>query len=295
MTHHHTFKHGWRNKYRRSMPWAEVISKDLSFALRDAWNWLRNGGKLPVLLVIPQFPSSRTSLYKIARALRCRLTNRAVKAPALIIYFNDHTHSPEPEIPVQYRGIRLLNAQCTDISKTHVDEVHSAVFGYNTRIDPRLHQGNAVVKSNSNAMHDGHIVHCPLSEVPEDTICQLLINNAFNEEWVVDYRVPVIGGAIPLVYLKFKSFHQRFTNHVAHTEMKRPAEVFSQTELDQLRRFALAMKADFCEFDVLRHKENGLIYVIDVNKTPYGPPKGLAAQEQAVRLLSDCFREKFLS
>ena len=51
------------------------------------------------------------------------------------------------------------------------------------------------------------------------------------------------------------------------------------------------MKVDFCEFDVLRHKGNQKIYIIDVNKTPYGPPEPLNKrdQEKALKILSNAF------
>ena len=51
------------------------------------------------------------------------------------------------------------------------------------------------------------------------------------------------------------------------------------------------MKVDFCEFDVLRHKGNQKIYIIDVNKTPYGPPDPLNQKDKvvALKLLSDAF------
>ncbi|MBL7942648.1 MAG: hypothetical protein JNM00_07770 [Flavobacteriales bacterium] len=292
--HHHPLRRGWRNDYRHGMPLSEALSKDLKYFFKDAWHWMLNGGKLPVIRVFPQFPSSRTTLYKIADALRYRLTNHHTKTPSVLVYFNDHTYSKSPEIPDQYAQILVINRNCNDISKTRVDEVHQQIFGYNTRVDAHTHQGNAVLKSNSNAMHDGHIVHCPMKDQPEDTICQIVIDNAADAEYVVDYRVPVIGKDIPLVYLKFKHFHQRFTNHVARTEMTKPTEVFTEMELEKIRSFAHAMSADFCEFDVLRHKGDGRIYIIDVNKTPYGPPKGLVQADKAVALLADSFRRNFL-
>ena len=51
------------------------------------------------------------------------------------------------------------------------------------------------------------------------------------------------------------------------------------------------MEVDFCEFDVLRHKGNQKIYIIDVNKTPYGPPEPLNRKDKVIALkkLSDAF------
>jgi hypothetical protein len=62
-------------------------------------------------------------------------------------------------------------------------------------------------------------------------------------------------------------------------------------EIDQIEKYAAAMKIDFCEFDVLRHKGNQKIYIIDVNKTPYGPPDPLNKEDKTIALkkLSEAF------
>jgi glutathione synthase/RimK-type ligase-like ATP-grasp enzyme len=62
-------------------------------------------------------------------------------------------------------------------------------------------------------------------------------------------------------------------------------------EIQHIEKYAAAMKVDFCEFDVLRHKGNQKIYIIDVNKTPYGPPEPLNNSDQVIALkkLSDAF------
>jgi hypothetical protein len=45
------------------------------------------------------------------------------------------------------------------------------------------------------------------------------------------------------------------------------------------------MGAQFCELDVLRHKGNGKIYIIDLNKTPYGPPSKLDSVSKEIAIL----------
>jgi hypothetical protein len=46
---------------------------------------------------------------------------------------------------------------------------------------------------------------------------------------------------------------------------------------------------------VLRDNHSKLIYIIDVNKTPYGPPNGLSSEEtkKAVDLLTKSFVKAF--
>ncbi|MFM7725130.1 MAG: hypothetical protein ACKO7B_00375, partial [Flavobacteriales bacterium] len=98
------------------------------------------------------------------------------------------------------------------------------------------------------------------------------------------------------VYSKYKRADVRFTNDVHRSEMHVPSEKFSEQELLLIANMAAAMGAEFCEFDVLRDHASGLVYVIDVNKTPYGPPKGLPAADtrKATQLLTDAFRKAFI-
>jgi glutathione synthase/RimK-type ligase-like ATP-grasp enzyme len=65
--------------------------------------------------------------------------------------------------------------------------------------------------------------------------------------------------------------------------------IFSKEEQTLILNFAKAMKVGFCEFDVLRHSD-GRIFIIDVNKTPYGPPAGLTESDIAVAKLSEAFQ-----
>jgi hypothetical protein len=158
--------------------------------------------------------------------------------------------------------------------------VHQDVFGYNTFIDPSVYKGQAVVKSDVNALHDGRIIECPVAFNEHDNkVYQVLIDNSFDEHYVLDYRVPVVMGKIPHVYLKYKRKEVRFTNEVSYSELKITDDYFTLEEQESIRMFASQMGAQFCELDVLRNKTDGRIYVIDVNKTPYGPPFGLKNDE----------------
>jgi glutathione synthase/RimK-type ligase-like ATP-grasp enzyme len=88
----------------------------------------------------------------------------------------------------------------------------------------------------------------------------------------------------------------RFTNDVHRSELHNPDDIFSPSELDLIRKMAEEMGAEFCEFDVLRDRTSDLIYVIDVNKTPYGPPNGLPKSDslRAISILSESFRKAFV-
>lgn len=289
MTHKKT---GWRNDYSTRTSLFELIGKDVKYYVKDLRKRLANGGRLPVIVTYPDFPSKRTTIFKIADALNFRLTNKLMKNADIIIYFQDITHG-DPGVLHSIKDKVVLNIGCTDISKNKVDTVHLQVFGYNTFIDPTKHSGIAVRKSDINALHDGEIIDCPIEKVDPSSVYQLLLDNVFDENYVVDYRVPVIGGQIPLVYKKFKEHRVRFTNEVHHASMHETNDVFSKDEQAKIVQFAKAMQVDFCEFDVLRHSD-GRIFIIDVNKTPYGPPAGLAETPEAVARLTEAFRSAFL-
>jgi hypothetical protein len=292
----HRKPRGFRNHYRSNMPWTEVAIKDTRSIFNDLLAFFRNGGSLPAIVVFPDYPSKKTTLFKIARRLRFRITNKRLKRPRLVIWFHDTTNASSALLEQHYPQQRVLNAGCTDISKTTVDRIHQAIFGYNTFIDPKTHHGQAVEKSDINALHDGSIVRCPLNTPKANAVYQVVIDNSTGSEFL-DYRVPVIGHAIPLVYAKYKHEAVRFTNDVHRSELLEVNAIFSPEEQAHIIRFTQAMGADFCELDVLRDNASGKIYVIDVNKTPYGPPKGLGKRNhlRAISRLSDAFRQAFLN
>ncbi|MFM7727692.1 MAG: hypothetical protein ACKO7B_13380 [Flavobacteriales bacterium] len=289
-------RRGFRNRYRSNMPWSEVLLKDLQSLFTDTISWLLNGCRLPVLVVYPDYPSKKTTIYKISRKLRFRITNKRIQRASHVMWFHDTTHATSEVLVQSFPNHSVINRRCTDISKKHVDRVHQAVFGYSTIIDPRSYSGNAVVKSDINALHDGEIVRCPVAVPNEKAVYQVLIHNETTSGEYLDYRVPIIQGTIPLVYSKYKRSEVRFTNDVHRSELHTPAEKFSEEELSLIASMASAMGCEFGEFDVLRDNASGRIYVIDVNKTPYGPPKGLPAADarKAINLLTDTFKKAFI-
>lgn len=278
------------------MPWSEVWLKDLHSLYTDSVSWLLNGFRLPVFVVYPDYPSKKTTIYKICRKLRYRITNKRIDRAAHVMWFHDTTHGTSEVLAQRFPNHTIINRYCTDISKKHVDRIHQQVFGYSTIIDPGNHTGAAVAKSDINALHDGEIVRCPISEPIDNAVYQLLIDNETPSGEYLDYRVPIIAGHIPLVYCKFKRAEVRFTNAVHRSELYMPNEKFKEEELTLIAAMASAMGADFCEFDVLRDNQSGRIYVIDVNKTPYGPPRGLTSADsaRAIGLLTEAFRRAYI-
>jgi hypothetical protein len=284
---------GLRNNYRKEMPFFEVILKDIACLLREGLYFIQNGGKLPVWVAAPTFPSKKTTLSKIARMNKVRLTNKLVSNPDVIVYFENVTYGSASALRRKYPKAKVINVNCPDISKERVHVVHLEALGYSMNLNPKTYIGVAVEKSDENAVHDGQEVMCPVAFPKTDAVYQKVLDNTNEAGEYVDMRVPVIQGKIPLVYLKFKTLKNRFTNKAHRATLHKPEDLFSQEEISQIEKYASAMKVDFCEFDVLRHNGNKKVYIIDVNKTPYGPPDPLNKKDKAIALktLSNAFIE----
>jgi hypothetical protein len=282
---------GLRNNYRKEMPFFEVIMKDIACLLREGLYFIQNGGKLPVWVAAPTFPSKKTTLSKIARMNKVRLTNKLVSNPDVIVYFENATYGSASSLRRKYPKANIINVNCPDISKERVHVVHLEALGYSMNLNPKTYIGVAVEKSDENAVHDGQEVVCPVAFPKTDAVYQKVLDNTNEAGEYVDIRVPVIQGKIPLVYLKFKTLKNRFTNKAHRATLHKPEDLFSEEEISQIEKYAAAMKVDFCEFDVLRHNGNKKIYIIDVNKTPYGPPDPLNKKDKAIalKILSNAF------
>lgn len=190
----------------------------------------------------------------------------------------------------------VINGDCTEVSKRAVNDAFEATFGYPLGVDPTTYEGRMVVKSNINAAHDGRLVQGPLApaEVQPDCAYQKVIDNTVkDEEAVLDYRLPIHGKKFPLVYRKYRPSETRFNSRSVRTTLADPTEVFSNEELDKIHHMARRMGVDFGELDVLRDNEDGRIYVVDVNPTPWGPPRGMTAssREEALLRMKDSFEQ----
>ena len=72
-----------------------------------------------------------------------------------------------------------------------------------------------------------------------------------------------------------------------------PAAAFTDEELARLVATSDVIGLDVGELDVLRDSADGRIYVIDINKTPFGPPAAMSwpASRRAARVLAEAYRD----
>ena len=240
----------------------------------------------------PELPAPKSGIFAIAAALG-RPIRRGTSAEHPTFAWADKTVTAAP--PAALRDVGAINRDCVDISKTTVDRVHGEVFGRSLTVDPTAHAGPMVEKSDDNATHDGRIVDGPLPAPSPGRVYQRVID-ATDDGEAVDLRVAVVGDRLPVLNEKRRPLAVRFTNDNTAVIPRDVDEVLSTDEQADLLALARGIGMDFGEFDVLRDRTDGLIWVVDANKTPY-LPAALSEQDRArtVSALADALEATLFS
>ena len=287
-----------KNNFRGGVKYGPVrfFKENLIFITRGIQFLFFNHFKNFSVLFYPEFPSRKTIIYKILNQLHYNKTNNLNHKYQLALSWEDTTYKAvgQPKIGVG-RG-KQINFECCDISKTYVDKIFSEVFKYSTVLNPLSHKGKCVKKSNLNARHDGQIIDCPIAEIESGYIYQKVINNEVKGKLVEDIRIPVLRDKFPFAYIKHRPVDYRFQNQNTSCYLCHLDEWISPEELSKIKLFCKKMSLDYGELDVLRDKDTGQLYIIDVNVTPWGPPNQLSAGEsrRSIDILSQVFKSTFL-
>jgi hypothetical protein len=275
------------NDYPKRMLFLERVGKEVRFrkAVRGS---AQIHGQPQFVLVHPDWPSKRASIMAYADALGWAVTNRK-DTPArfkgavrIQLAFDDRTEKRQAQPG-------MWNGHCLDISKSTLDHHHRAVFGYGLAVDPTAHTGPMLEKSEGNAVHDGREIQGPLdpSQIQPGKVYQRILDNRTEQGLYEDLRVVVIDGQLPVVYRKRKSQDVRYTNETAEVDLATsPKSVLSDAEIAQILAISARMCAEFAELDVLRDRQDGRIYCVDLNPTPYGPPAGIKEMDRIVAIES---------
>ncbi|MEM7669121.1 MAG: hypothetical protein AAF317_08210 [Pseudomonadota bacterium] len=240
---------------------------------------LRKTPKLCVSCLKVCFHPHKAARWYFARAIVERMGAEIVENPAeadLVWSFEDSTHTEEVQVP---GNAVTFNAECTDISKTHVGDVFREAFGYDMSADPATYDGDMVEKSEVNGAHDGRIVHGPIEPNP-DAVYQRLVDNRTDDGHVEDLRTTIIGGRPVLVFRKKRPESSRFANSNADVTLSELDEVFTQDEINKITAFAKGLKLDAGGVDVLRDRKTGKLFIVDANKTDMGPPLALSLEDK---------------
>jgi len=169
----------------------------------------------------------------------------------------------------------VLNIKCTDISKVKVDQIMIQVCGYGSLINPLRHKGKCIKKYDENGKGGGEIIDCPYSEIEESrgTIYQKFIETNPNGPQL-EYRVPIVMGAIPIVFEVYKDnpekvFGKLIRNQIKHSiTPKEVNSIFSKKEQEQIIEFCQKLGFEIGELDILRCVDTKRIFIIDDNTTP---------------------------
>lgn len=277
---------------------SRVVRKEMAFLLGYARRYFRHGFRSRNILFYPDYPLWETEIFKIAGLLDYNVTNNPRLPFDLVFAWEDTTHRrPVPALAQLAGKVPVFNVRCTDISKVKVEAVFRSVFGYSSFVDPTTGRGVAVQKSDLNARHDGRIIELPIANPEPGCVYQKLLNHVTDEGLAVDYRVPVFGAAIPFVVLRYKPLRTRFTQ-VVRAAVADTRDVFSAPELQKIRQFCRRLGLDYGELDVIRHQDDGRIYILDANNTPWSPPSSAnippAERQRMLDASVAAFRQNFL-
>jgi len=260
-------------------------------AARDTKNLLLNSARNRLKIAFtPNKPRPWYAIWPVCKLAGLDFANRPDEAD-ILFHFEDKISSTPPERGLEKRY--MLNGKCTDISKSHVAEIFEQVFGYALAIDPTRHQGKALVKSEGNGVHDGEIISCPIAARKPDAVYQRLVENTHDGEIYTDIRTPIVGNAVPIIYLKQRRRAARISNENFRVLITDPDSVYTRDEQVKILEFSRAMNLDFGGLDVLRDRHDGRLYIVDVNKTDMGPPTALNGPDKhrAIRSLAVAFRQ----
>ena len=289
---------GVKNQFMSSITVSDVISTILR-GLRDVYFLISlyepTSSNKKKIICYPRRPFN--PLYTLAK-VRWGLPVKFTSSPELAdieLYFYDKTNS-NYQVSENPKKI-VINKNCTDISKSNVDRVFLEIFGYSLSLDPKNFHGSILEKSEQNAKHDGKIINSTSLgfKIYKNKVYQKLINNIYNE-FAVDYRVVWVKDEIVLAYVKFAQKEYRFKSKTVYSKIVSICSLFENEEISLINEFCKKFKLDFGELDILRDRDTKKIYIVDVNKTAWGPPDKISLEDgkKAIALINDKFRKSYL-
>ena len=265
--------------YRRNIIWCKYRY------LRATW---KNGFRPnKIVLFYPDLPLSWHLAYAICHALGYAMTNDPKAKFDIAIAFEDTTfRTDNPTLSDLEHRHRVLNSGCGDISKKRVDRVFLETFGYGLEVDPRTYDGLYVKKSNLNARHplERFLTLDKPTEPEKGYVYQKLIDNQIDKDFAMDVRTFIFGDAIPFVFYRKRSIHDRFNDDTVAATLVETDKAFSKEEQASIVRFSKAFGLDYGELDVLRDNKDGKIYIVDANNTTAGPQPGVHIKKDHYRL-----------
>lgn len=125
-------------------------------------------------------------------------------------------------------------------------------------------------------------------------IYQKLLNNQENNNIILDLRLLVFLNRFPFLYLKYRKITDRFSNTNHLVKVVEISEYLSEEETRKISLFCQEIGLDIGELDMIRNKDDGKLYIIDVNNTCYGPPNHILSFDENIALDRLCYEFKRL-
>ncbi|MEA2622219.1 MAG: hypothetical protein QOH61_1129 [Chloroflexota bacterium] len=230
-----------------------------------------------MLNFFPMRPTPRAHLVRVIARLGVRIGSGVHPGEPTIAW---ETGTWLPDWAVQKLPGDAINRRCVDISKSRVDTEWAAAAGYTVAVDPLTWEGPMIVKAERNGVHDGRLVMGPLKSRRPGRVYQRFVD-AVEGNSVIELRTAVIAGSVPNVIRRWRQAAD-WDAKTIRSEVHTAEAMYSAAEIAQLIRFADGLGLEYGELDVLRDQQSGRIYVLDANRTPYGPPRKLPEHEAAL-------------
>ena len=269
----------------------------LKYRLRFMYLFIKNGFRFKTICFYPEYPHKNTIIFKTCKLWGYNITTNLNRKCNLVINWENTTFRKKyPELKEINQKNKVLNILCKDISKKYVDFVFKQVFGYQLTIKPLKYKVKCVKKSDINAQKDGEIINCPVKKPDNNYVYLKLLNNQINENLVQDIRTPVYNSKIPFVYLRNRLIKNRFINTNENVILAEVRDIFSKQEIKKIILFCKKIGLDFGELDILRNRDDGKIYIVDVNTTPWGPPNHITKNgyKIALKKLGQTFYDTYI-
>jgi hypothetical protein len=251
------------------------------------------GHRRPRMAFHPDKPRPWYFIWSVMHVSGAKLVDDTAQAD-IVMHFDDstETHNSLPDVRA---GARLLNFDCTDISKSRVAAAFEKVSGEGLAVDPCTFTGRMVEKSELNGAHDGRVLEGPLDAPVPGKTYQRLIDNEIPGGLVEDLRCCLVGGKAIIVFRKHRPLARRFLNENVEVLLDEPRNCYSASEIRVIEAFAAEIGLDWGGVDVLRDRATGKIFIVDANKTDMGPPVvlKLGAKLRATRRMARAFAETF--
>ncbi|MGB1296181.1 MAG: hypothetical protein ACPG6V_11945 [Flavobacteriales bacterium] len=291
------------NTYPRKQATAlEGLLKNVRYYYLKKKNYKINNRHANVLFY-PDYPKTGATLARTVRAMNMNITNNPKEGFDLVFFWKDETVVNDSKEILKAANLNenAFNSDCFDIGKKIVDETFEKIFGYSITIDPMTYSGRCLMKCNENALGEIDEIDCPVEKIDPDFVYQKIIDNTVNENYIADMRVLIFGEDIPFIIDKWipkanqykKKGESKFSPKY---HLKNTNDLLSQEEQKLVIKMAKKMGLDCGEMDILRDKEDGKIYIVDVNKTPTMLVSRFSEEEQTMvyEKLTHFFKTNFM-